>query len=594
MAYRAPTQDIRFALKHIVGLDAAMEKGLFGDLSDDLVDAVLEEAGRFAVEEIAPLNEKGDKEGAHLKEGKVVLPEGWAEVYRAWAEAGWGGLPLPEAYGGQGLPKVLGSAVEEMWNSANMAFALAPMLTQGAVDAIELHGSQYLKDTYLEKLTTGQWTGTMNLTEPQAGSDLGLLRMKAVPRDDGTYALSGTKIFITYGDHEMTENIVHLVLARLPDAPAGTRGISMFVVPKYLVNADGSLGARNDVYCTKLEHKLGIHASPTCVLNYGDNGGAIGWLIGEPHKGLKYMFTMMNRARLAVGVQGVAIAEKAFQHALAYANERRQGRALGAPPETTSLIVAHPDVRRMLLTQRALTAAARAICLQTAFAADMAERAETQADRQAAANRVALLTPIAKGFSTEIAVEAASLNIQVHGGMGYIEETGAAQIFRDSRILPIYEGTTGIQAMDLALRKIPLEDGAVLGTYLSEIRQTAQQAAQRSEPAFQAMGARLAEAITVTETTARWLADRLRQNPEELLAGATPTLRLFGLTAGAAALVTGALAMADISDDPLARERIGLAHFFAQNLLPETASLGQVVMEGAGALLTYPEEALST
>ncbi|MGH6859494.1 MAG: acyl-CoA dehydrogenase family protein, partial [Phyllobacterium sp.] len=495
--YRAPVEDIAHALKKIAGLDAAIEEGRFGDLSDDLVDAILEEAGKFASSRIAPLLETGDRHGTPLADAQVTMPPGWKEVYREWTAGGWNALTGKEEFGGQGLPTMLAVATLEMWNSGSMAFGIGPTLTLGAIEALEAHATGELRRTYLPRLVSGEWMGTMNLTEPQAGSDVGALRARAERADDGTYRIFGSKIFITYGEHDLTDNIVHLVLARLPDAPAGTRGISLFLVPKFLVNADGSLGARNDVFCSSIEHKLGIHGSPTCTMIYGDGfagepgePGAVGWLIGEENRGLACMFTMMNNARLAVGIQGVAVAEAAYQKALAYARERRQMRAPGWTGEEMSPIVEHPDVQRTLLTMKGLTGAARAIAYACAHALDMA-RTGTGEDARRWSNRANLLTPVAKAFSTDIGVDVASLGIQVHGGMGYIEETGAAQFLRDARIAPIYEGTNGIQAIDLVQRKLPLEDGNHIKDYIAELRAVAE-AVQRSNDAdFGETGKRL-------------------------------------------------------------------------------------------------------
>ncbi|MFL5185249.1 MAG: acyl-CoA dehydrogenase, partial [Microvirga sp.] len=538
MTYRAPVSDIVFTMRHVAGLDRAMADGVYGDLSADLSQTILEEAGRFANDVIAPLNREGDKHGATLKDGVVTTAPGWKQAYKAWTGAGWNALPGPLDYGGQGLPTLLNSACVEMWNSASMAFGIGPILTMGAIEALIAHASDDLKSRYLEKLVSGEWTATMNLTEPQAGSDLAAIRSRAEPSGDGTYRITGQKIFITYGEHDLTDNIVHLVLARLPDAPAGTRGISLFLVPKFL-----SDGTRNDVRCQSIEHKLGIHASPTCTMIFGDNGGAIGWLVGEENRGLACMFTMMNNARLAVGLQGVAIAERAYQQALAYANERRQGRAIGAA-EGMSPIAVHPDVQRNLLTMKALTAAARAICYMTAEAIDRAHLEEDPARRKKANERASLLTPVAKAFSTDIGVEVASLGVQVHGGMGFIEETGAAQHFRDARIAPIYEGTNGIQAIDLVTRKLPLEGGKVIEGYIAELAQTADEVRRSNRPEFGRMGERLAEAVAALAEATRWMGGALRKSPDSALAGAAPYLRLFGLAAGGIYLATGALVAA--------------------------------------------------
>src|SRR5688572_12075870 len=474
MAYQAPVDDIMHALRAAAGLDGLIASGVL-EVDEDTIRAVIAEAGKFGAEVLEPLDTLGDRTGSKLMDGKVVTPPGWKEAYAQYVAGGWNGLGAPAHWGGQELPQVVATAAAEIWDSANLAFGLCPLLTHGAIDALEAQGSEALKRTYLPKMVTGEWTGTMNLTEPHAGSDLGALKTRAERQLDGTYRIFGTKIFITYGDHEMTDNIIHLVLARLPDAPPGTRGISLFLVPKYLVNPDGSLGARNDVVCAGVEHKLGIHASPTCVMKYGEKDGAVGYLVGEENRGLNVMFIMMNAARLAVGVQGVALAERATQRAIAYAQERKQGRGPTARGGDMAPIIEHPDIRRNLMTMKALTQAARAICLVTARETDISRRAKDAAERAAAANRVALLTPVAKAFSTDIGCEVASIGVQVHGGMGFIEETGAAQTYRDARILPIYEGTNGIQALDLVTRKLPLEGGKVAAAYIGELQKTVEE-----------------------------------------------------------------------------------------------------------------------
>ncbi len=580
MSYRAPVSDIVFTLRHVVGLDRELERGTFGDLGADLVEAILTEAGRFATEEIAPLNRIGDEVGAILADGKVTMPPGWKEAYARWTKAGWASLTGPAAFGGQDLPTSLSAATLEMWNSGSMAYGIGPTLTLGAVEAIHAHASPQLKDIFLGKLVSGEWMGTMNLTEPQAGSDLALLRTRAEPRGDGSYLIRGTKIFITYGEHDFTDNIVHLVLARLPDAPPGTRGLSLFLVPKFLVQPDGSLGPRNDVWCRSLEHKLGIHASPTCVMAFGDNEGAVGWLVGEPNRGLNCMFTMMNNARLCVGIQGVAIAERAYQTALAYARERRQGRLPGMPAEDAVAIIAHPDIRRSLMTMKALTQAARAICYETALAADLARHAREAGEREAAQARANLLTPVAKAFSTDIGVEVASIGIQVHGGMGYVEETGAAQHLRDARIAPIYEGTNGIQAIDLVVRKLPLDGGRVIGAYIADMRRIVEAVARIDDPAFGATGGRLAAAVDALERAGIWLAATMPTDPDAALAGATPYLRLFGIAAGGIALARGALAARALASEAPAGSA-ALARFFAENIAPEAPALAEIVIGGA-------------
>src|SRR5215470_11478209 len=509
MSYRAPVGDIAFTLKHAAGLKNALAEGIYGDLDEETVDSVLAEAGRYASDVIAPLNSVGDKFGTPFKDGIVTTPPGWKEAYTDWAAAGWNGLAAPADWGGQELPHALNAACIEMWNSASMAFGIGPVLTMAAIDALHAYGNDKLKQEYLGKLVSGEWMGTMQLTEPQAGSDVGALRSKAERAGNGSYKITGSKIFITYGEHHLIDKIIHFVLARLPDAPQGTKGISLFLVPKILPD-----GSRNDVRAHSVEHKLGIHASPTCTMVYGDRGGAVGFLIGEENKGMACMFTMMNRARLAVGLQGVGIAERATQQALAYARERKQGAA-GA-------IIAYPDVKRMLLTMRGLTGAARAICYATGIAIDRSLRAKTEAARKAAHERASLLTPVAKAFSTDIGIEVASLGVQVHGGMGYIEETGAAQHFRDARIAAIYEGTNGIQAIDLVTRKLPLSGGATVRAYLDELRQSIAVIAGANEPAFGSTAACLTQAHESLEHATAWLLDHLENAPEAALAGATP------------------------------------------------------------------------
>ncbi len=583
--YKAPVEEIAFTLKHVAGMARAMEAGMLGDLSADVVDAILSEAGRFAGEEVEPLAEIGDRQGAKLVDGKVVLPAGWEKLYRDWIAGGWNSLTAPEEFGGQGLPHMLNIATLEMWNSASMAFGLAPTLTMGAVEALRAHGSDDLKKTYLAKLVSGEWSGTMNLTEPHAGSDVGALRTRAERSNDGTYRLFGQKIFITWGDHQATENIIHFVLARLPDAPAGTRGISLFLVPKFLVNDDGSLGARNDYFAHSLEHKLGIHGSPTCTMIYGDGKygaekGAVGWLVGEENKGLACMFTMMNNARLAVGIQGVAIAEAATQKAIAYARERTQGRAPGATASGMSPIIEHPDVARMLLTMKALTQGSRAICYACAEAIDMSHRDPRKA--RFWQERAALLTPIAKSFSTDAGVDVASLGIQVHGGMGFIEETGAARLLRDARIAPIYEGTNGIQAIDLVTRKLTIANGDHVRGFIAELREIADSVAKSNLEGFGETAPRLRAAIADLEKATEWLLSKQAEGAvAEALAGATPYQRLFGLVLTGSYLAKGGLA--DVGDGE-GGTRIALCRFAAENLLAETAALSDRIIAGAPSL----------
>ncbi len=584
MTYRAPVADISFALNNAAGFASALAEGLYGDLAADVVEAVLTEAGKFATDVLAPLNVIGDREGARFKDGAVTTAPGWKEAYHAWAQAGWNGLAAPAEWGGQGLPHAVNAACIEMWNSAAMAFGLGPVLTVAAIDALVAHGSDELKRAYLPKLVSGEWMGTMQLTEPQAGSDVGASRTRAERAADGSYRITGQKIFITYGEHDLTDNIIHLVLARLPDAPPGTKGLSLFLIPKFLPNADGSLGRRNDARAHSIEHKLGIHASPTCTMVYGDHGGATGFLVGEENRGMACMFTMMNQARLSVALQGVAIAERATQQALAYARERKQGRAPGVE-SGSSPIIAHPDVKRMLLTMRALTRAARALSYATAVAIDRAQRSPDAAARQAAHERASLLTPVAKAFSTDIGSEVASLGVQVHGGMGYIEETGAAQHYRDARIAAIYEGTNGIQAIDLVTRKLPLAGGATVMAYIGDIRRTVETVNATNDPAFGWTGVRLQDATNALERATQWLIGSQRNNLEAVLAGATPYLRLFALAAGGALLAEEALAAVRLAGNGAdAAGRVAIARFFAENLAVQAESLERTVVEAADSV----------
>ena len=575
MTYRPPTDDALFVLHHLVDVCGLSRLDGFDDLDLDTVAGLLSEAGRFAAEQLFALNASGDRQGVAVNNGQVTLADGFADAYGMFVDAGWNGISFDQAYGGGGLPWVVGLAVQEFVNSANMSFALCPLLTQGAVDMLAHHASEEHKETYLHKLVSGEWTGTMNLTEPHAGSDVGALTTKAVPAGDGTYRITGTKIFITYGEHEMADNIVHLVLARTPDAPAGTRGISCFIVPKYLVNPDGSLGARNDLRVVSTEHKIGIHASPTCVMSYGDEGGAVGYLIGEENQGMRYMFTMMNNARLSVGVQGLALAEMAMQRASAYARDRRQGRAIGAD-ETSSLIVDHADVRRMLMTMRANVEAMRAVMYLNGAAMDLAAAAATPDERAQAAGRSALLTPLSKGWGTDVGLEMTSVGVQVHGGMGFIEETGAAQLWRDARILPIYEGTNGIQGLDLVMRKLSLDGGSVMASLMGEMTATAAGLTGDLAP----IGARLADALADVTTVMEWMAAR-GSRPNDLASGATPFLRLLGTVVGGWALAREAQTAARLLDEgdhemfsaDFLADKIVTARFYADQILPGTAGL---------------------
>jgi len=583
MTYRAPINDMMLALNHGAGLMAAVKAGHYGDFDAEITAAVIEEAGKFASDVLAPLNRVGDEHGIKLEGGQVTTAPGWPDAYQRWTEAGWNAVSGPEAHGGQGLPLAVNAVCTEIWSAANVAFGLCPLLTLSAIEALDAHGSVELKKIYLDKLISGAWTGTMQLTEPQAGSDVGALRTRADRAADGSYRIKGTKIFITYGDHDMTDNIVHFVLARLPDAPAGTKGISLFLVPKFLVNADGSLGARNDIHASGVEHKLGMHASPTCTMTMGDHGGAIGYLIGEENQGMRCMFTMMNQARLGVGLEGVGIADRAYQQALAYAQERRQGRAVGKTGDGSDPIIVHPDIKRMLMQMRALTAAARSICYATAVALDVAARAKDAKVRGAAAARGALLTPIAKAFSTDIGSEVAYLGVQVHGGMGFIEETGAAQHYRDARITPIYEGTNGIQAIDLVTRKLGANGGATVFALLDELGDIVGRVEASNDPAFGTTGAKLRDALAALDRSSRWLLERLSSAPNDALAGATPYLRLFGVTLGGCMLASEALAAGGDGIAEPARY-VTLARFFAENLSVQAGALEKTVTESADAV----------
>ena len=582
MSFRAPVRDLAFALQ-TVGHPALLARA-FPDLDADTVRAVLQAAGGFVEAELAPLNRRGDIEGARYENGRVTAAPGFAEAYRAFAAGGWNSLSADPGFGGQGLPKALELAVFEMVHAANMAFGLCPMLTQAAIEALSQHGTERQKRLVLPRLVSGEWTGTMNLTEPQAGSDLAALTTRAEPDGAGGFRLTGQKIFITWGDHDVADNICHLVLARTPDAPPGVKGISLFLASKRLVNEDGSLGGPNDLRPASIEHKLGIHGSPTCVMLYE---GARAELVGELGQGLPHMFVMMNAARLQVGVQGVAIAERAFQQALAFAQERRQGRAVWSG-DYPAPIYAHPDVRRTLMLMKAKIEAARAICLTTGVLADLARLAESEAERAAAGARQELLTPIAKAWSTDVGVEVASLGVQVHGGMGFIEETGAAQHYRDARIAPIYEGTNGIQAIDLVGRKVGMEDGGVMRGLCAELALTAESLTE--VPELTSVGRRLAAGVAALERATDWL---LANRGAPSLAAATPYLKLAGDVIGAAMLGRQALAAAG-SDDPWLRGKAALARVFAGQVLAQAPGLADGLMDGADDLEATPAAALAS
>jgi len=596
--YRPPLRDVNFVLDHLVDLEGLCELPAYASLDPDTMKGVLEENARFVAEVIAPLNRIGDTVGSVFEPATntVRTPEGFIDAYRQYVDAGWGGVPFPEVYDGGGFPWLVGIVMQEFISSANMAFSMAPLLTQGAIDLLMHHGSEEQKEKYLKRMVTGEWTGTMNLTEPQAGSDVGAVRTKAVPQADGTYRITGTKIYISFGEHDMAENIVHLVLARTPDAPAGTKGISCFIVPKYLVNDDGSLGARNDVKVVSIEHKMGIKASPTCVMSFGEDDGAIGYLIGEENRGMSYMFTMMNNARLSVGLEGLSLAERAYQDALQYSQERRQGRAPGAPAGEMSLIIDLPDVRRMLLTMRSIIDALRAIIYVNAQALDLAAHHPDEDVRQRNQELVELLIPVSKGFGTDMGIEATSLAIQVYGGMGYIEESGVPQHFRDARITSIYEGTNGIQAMDLVGRKLPMRAGGVMDDYLTQIGSLVAQLDDAGAE-FAGIRDRIDESLTCVRTTVIWLMEHGIADVRNALAGATPFLRMFGLLVGARYLADSALAAkADIDagngDTEYLNARITVARFYCDNLLPGVLGLESAVTAGFEDLYAISNEAM--
>ena len=593
--YSAPLWDLQFTLNVIADVDSIATFPDFAEFDPDLVEPLLGEAARFIEDTIAPMNRNSDAQGSTWNDDfTVTTPDGFIDAYKKYVDAGWQSVPFDPAYGGGGFPWVMSIALQEMLNSACMSFALCPLLTQGAIDLIHHHADEAQKETWLRPLVSGEWSATMNLTEPDAGSDVGALRTKAELQDDGSYKISGQKIFITYGEHDLVDNIVHLVLARTPDAPPGTKGISTFIVPKYLLDEDGNPSVRNDVKCTSIEHKLGIHGSPTCVLQFGDDDGAVGYLIGEENRGMAYMFTMMNNARLAVGVQGLAIAERAYQDAVDYARERKQGRALGAPAGTSSPIIEHPDVRRNLMTMRAYIEAMRGIAFLDAAAVDAEVHHPEESGREAAANRAALLTPITKAWCTDLGVELTSLAVQIHGGMGFVEETGVAQHYRDARINPIYEGTNGIQALDLVARKLPLDGGAVVATLLDEIDATAVEALGGNE-ALQHMGAALTSTTATVRATTMKLIERLASAPADAFAGATPYLKMVGQLVGGWTLVLQALAAqtqinAGDTDARLAA-KVLTAGFYCDQLLPIAAAQESAVLASADVLMTLgPDE----
>jgi len=595
MTYQPPLDDMLFVLNEICDAHGVSALPGFEEATPDTIAAVLEQAAAFTSEVLAPLNRTGDKVGAQRTHTGVTTPPGWKDAYEQFASGGWNGVVFEGDWGGMGLPWMVGGAVQEMLNSSNMAFALCPLLTQGAIEAILLNGSDDLKAAYLPKMVSGEWTGTMNLTEPQAGSDLAAVRTRA-ERADGHYLITGQKIFITYGDHDLTGNIIHLVLARLPDAPEGVKGISLFVVPKFLLDAEGAPSKANDLRCVSLEHKLGIHGSPTAVMSYGDHGGAMGYLVGEENRGLEYMFVMMNRARLSVGIQGLGVAERAYQHARAYANERIQGRIVGDHTPGAKPIAWHPDVHRMLMSMRARTEAMRCLAYWAASALDHAHAAPEKTDRAAAQARLDFLIPIVKAWCTESACDISSTAVQVHGGMGYIEETGAAQHFRDARITTIYEGTTAIQANDLIGRKMQRDNGAAALAVLGELKAIEAQVAQaaKANPLLAGIHRSVSKATGAMESAARWLLEHSRQNPVAAAAAAVNLLYVFAIAISGTLLAKSALTAArqiaqGKGNAHFLKEKIAVARFFAGQIMPEaTSRLAAVLDAGDSALQLYP------
>ncbi len=595
--YRAPTDDMLFVLEHIANLSELASREGYDHADLETVAGVLDEAARFMEEQLAPLNQKGDQEGLLVENGRIFHPDGFADAYERFVEAGWNGIALDEDHGGGGMPWCVGLAVQEMMTAANMAFSLCPLLTQGAIDAISHHANETLQEIYLPKMISGEWSGTMNLTEPQAGSDVGALTSKAVPVEDGTWLISGTKIFITYGEHELSENIIHLVLARTPDAPPGTKGISLFLVPKYLVNDDGSLGERNDLRVVSSEHKIGIHASPTCVMSYGDEAGAVGWMVGEENTGMRAMFTMMNNARLSVGLQGLSLTDRSYQQARQYSLDRKQGKAIGAELEAgeSSPIADHADVRRMLMTMRANAEAMRCVMYANAAAIDFANSSPDETEREYWDAVTALLTPISKGWGTDLGVEMTSLGVQTHGGMGYVEETGVAQHWRDVRIAPIYEGTNGIQAADLVFRKLPLGGGQVLEKFISEISGLAEQLIE--DDRLSSMGQALLKGKEQLSEAGGWLGGRLAAQPNDAAAGSVPFMRLTGVIVGGYYLARSAqiaqrLLDSGKGDVDFLNDKIAVAKFYAEQILPTVAGLVPTITQGADLFYAIPNDRL--
>ncbi|MCZ6724191.1 MAG: acyl-CoA dehydrogenase [Gammaproteobacteria bacterium] len=584
--YQAPLKDMQFVINELAGLDKIASLPGFEEATADTVEAILEQAGILASEVFSPINQSGDEAGTHIDNGIVVSPDGFVDAYQQFVENGWQGISQATEVGGQGLPYLVHSATTEMWSASNIALALCPLLTTGTIEAISQHASEALKSRFLEKLVTGHWSGTMNLTEPQAGSDLAAVRTRAVPEGE-FYRITGQKIFITWGEHEMSENIIHLVLARLPDAPAGVKGISLFLVPKYHVNDDGTLGERNDLKVVSLESKLGIHASPTCVMSYGDAGGAIGYLVGEPNNGLACMFTMMNHARLDVGMQGVGLSERAYQRALSYAKDRVQGYAPGQEGRVT--IIHHADVRRMLMQMRALTEASRALAYVSTAEYDLAHSCKLKEEKAKHQRRIDLLTPVAKAWSTEMAQEVTTLGVQVHGGMGFIEETGAAQYMRDARILTIYEGTTGIQGMDLIGRKLLRDKGQAMGELVSELNSfKSELEAETAE--LDSISRHFSGALQALDETTEWFLEQAPDNPELAGSIAVNYLMLVGNVVGGWLMAKSAIAarrqLAAGADDDFYRNKINTAIYFAEHILPRSEAQRHTIQAGSSSVMS--------
>ncbi len=594
--YHPPLRDIRFALDHIAGLEAICALEAFPDADPELVYAALDEAARFASEVIAPLNRTGDIQGSTLdSHGNVTTPEGFKEAHERYVKSGWGGVSFPPTYGGHGMPRLVGLVVQEMFKSACLAFSLGPLLTTGTVEALLAHGTEELRQLYLGRLVSGAWSGTMNLTEPHAGSDLGVISTRAERAEDGTYRLYGTKIFITWGEHDLTENIVHMVLAKLPDAPPGTKGISMFLVPKYLPDAEGKPGARNDLRCVSIEHKLGIHASPTCVMSYGEEKGAVAFLVGDENEGMRNMFTMMNAARIGVGQEGVAMTERAYQKALAFSQERRQGRAIGSTSPESSLIIEHPDVRRMLMTMKANAEAMRALIYTAGASVDLASAHPDPSVRTEHEEFLAFMTPVCKAWCTDTGVQMTSIGLQVHGGMGYVEETGAAQFYRDARITPIYEGTNGIQAIDLVGRKLSMRGGDAVREILSRMDTTADEL-RRLDAGLTDIAEGLVDAVAALREATEWLL--AREDHRDRLAGASPYAALVGITAGGWVMARSAAAAARLISEggdggEFAEAKITTARFYCEQLLPEARGKLGAVTAGAAPLFAIEPKYLA-